>query len=85
MRRFDTAMEGDRIKKRCPMPTVTINRATKTLIFEPEEKEKIKGILHGRMRWETGRNRWFATGDLDEIARALQQAGYEVEFIGRKV
>ena len=67
------------------MPTVTINRATKTLIFEPGEKEKIKDALKGRMRWETGFNRWLASGDLDEIAEMLRAAGYEVEFIGRKV
>jgi len=37
------------------------------------------------MRWETGFNRWLASGDLDEIAEMLRAAGYEVEFIGRKV
>ncbi|MCC7354218.1 MAG: hypothetical protein IT330_10710 [Anaerolineae bacterium] len=67
------------------MPNVTINRATKAMIFEPDEKQKIKDALKGRMRWETGANRWLANGDLDEIALMLRSAGYEVDFIGRKM
>ena len=67
------------------MTNVTINRSTKAMIFEPDEKQKIKDALKGRMRWETGANRWLANGDLDEIAQMLQTAGYEVDFIGRKM
>jgi hypothetical protein len=67
------------------MSTVTINRATKAMIFDLDEKQKIKDALKGRMRWETGANRWLANGDLGEIAEMLQAAGYEVGFIGRKI
>lgn len=65
------------------MASVTINRATKTILVDVEDKAKVKELLHGRMRWETGRNRWFATGDLNEIAEILKDDGYEVDFIGR--
>ena len=67
------------------MSNVTINRVRSAMIFEPDEKQKIKDALKGRMRWETGANRWLANGDLDEIAQMLQTAGYEVDFIGRKM
>ncbi len=64
------------------MPTVTIKRSDRTIVFNMAERDKIRELLKGRMRWDSRTNRWMAVGELDELEKVLQEAGYEVKFLG---
>ncbi|GAP63205.1 hypothetical protein ARMA_1628 [Ardenticatena maritima] len=68
---------------------ITINRATKTMVFPAGEAERIKEIAGGRVRKvgaltnAGGTNRYVAGGDLDELAELLRAAGYVVNLVGQ--
>ncbi len=64
------------------MSTVTIKRSDRTVVFSMGEREAIRELLKGRIRWDRRTNRWVAIGDLEELAGVLEQAGYEVRFVG---
>ncbi len=64
------------------MPVVTIKRSDRTVVFNMAERDKIREILKGRMRWDSRTNRWMAVGELDELEKVLAEAGYEVKFLG---
>ncbi len=67
---------------------VSINRATKTMVFPAGEAERIQDIVGGRMRKvgaltsAGGTNRYVAGGDLDELAEMLRESGYVVHLVG---
>lgn len=70
---------------------ISINRATKTMIFPAGEAERIQEIIGGRMRKvgaltsAGGTNRYVAGGDLDELAEMLREEGYIVHIVGQKI
>jgi hypothetical protein len=64
------------------MSTVTIKRSDRTIVFNMAERDKIRELLKGRMRWDSRTNRWMAVGELDELENVLTEAGYEVRFLG---
>ena len=64
------------------MSTVTIKRSDRTIVFNMAERDKLRELLAGRMRWDRRTNRWMAVGDLNELEQVLKEAGYEVRFIG---
>ncbi len=64
------------------MPVVTIKRSDRTVVFNMAERDKIREILKGKMRWDSRTNRWMAVGELDELEKVLAEAGYEVKVLG---
>lgn len=64
------------------MSTVTIKRLDRTVVFSMAERDAIREVAKGRIRWDSRTNRWLAVGDLEELSKVLQEAGYEVKFIG---
>ena len=64
------------------MPTVTIKRSDRTIVFNMAERDKLRELLKGRMRWDSRTNRWMAVGELEELEKVLVEAGYEVKFLG---
>ncbi|HBY99356.1 MAG: hypothetical protein M5U01_02325 [Ardenticatenaceae bacterium] len=70
---------------------ISINRATKTMVFPAGEADRIQEIVGGRMRKvgsltsAGGTNRFVAGGDLDELAEMLRAEGYVVYLVGQKI
>lgn len=66
------------------MSSVTIKRSDRTVVFSMAERDAIREVATGRIRWDSRTNRWLAVGDLEELAEVLRDAGYEVRFVGPK-
>jgi hypothetical protein len=64
------------------MSIITTRHSDRMVVFSLAEREAIRELLKGRVRWDRRTNRWVATGDLEELAGVLKRAGYEVRFIG---
>lgn len=64
------------------MPTVTIKRSDRTIVFSMADRDKMREILKGRIQWDRRTNRWKAVGALDELQKVLEDHGYEVKFVG---
>ncbi|MFQ5857723.1 MAG: hypothetical protein ACE5LU_19120 [Anaerolineae bacterium] len=64
------------------MSTVAIKRSDKTLIFGPTERDKIREVLKGKVRWDRRTNRWLGLAPIAELKELLEEAGYEVRLMG---
>ena len=64
------------------MSTVAIKRSDKTLVFGPAERDSIREILKGKVKWDRRTNRWLGLAPIEELQSLLEAAGYDVRLMG---
>ena len=64
------------------MATVAIKRTDKTLVFGPTERNRIREVLKGKVKWDRRTNRWLGLAPVDELKDLLEDAGYDVRLMG---
>ena len=63
---------------------ITIQRRDRTMVFPVSERDKLRDILKDRIWWDRRSNRWAGRGDVEELKKTLEEAGYEVKLVGIK-
>jgi hypothetical protein len=63
---------------------VTINRRDRTMVFPVSERDKLRELLKDRIWWDRRSNRWAGRGDVEELRKTLEEAGYKVKLIGAR-
>ncbi len=58
---------------------VSISRRDRTLVFPVTEREKLRELLKERIWWDRRTNRWAGRGDVEELKKTLEEAGYLVK------
>ncbi len=61
---------------------VSISRRDRTLVFPVTERDKLRELLKERIWWDRRTNRWAGRGDVEELKKTLEEAGYLVKLIG---
>ncbi len=61
---------------------VSISRRDRTLVFPVTERDKLRDLLKERIWWDRRTNRWAGRGDVEELKKTLEEAGYLVKLIG---
>ncbi len=61
---------------------VSISRRDRTLVFPVTERDKLRELLKERIWWDRRTNRWAGRGDVEELKKTLEGAGYLVKLIG---
>jgi hypothetical protein len=61
---------------------VTINRRDRTLVFPVSERDRLRELLKERIWWDRRTNRWAGRGDVEELKKIMEEAGYLVKLIG---
>lgn len=64
------------------MSTVAIKRSDRTLVFGPTERDNIREVLKGKVKWDRRTNRWLGMAPVEELKELLEEAGYEVRLMG---
>jgi len=60
---------------------VTIRTRDRTIVFPVSERERVRELLKEKLWWDRRSNRWAGRGDLTEIQRILEEAGYTVKML----
>jgi hypothetical protein len=61
---------------------VTINRRDRTLVFPVSERDRLRELLKERIWWDRRTNRWAGRGDVEELKKIMEEAGYLVKLLG---
>ncbi len=61
---------------------VSISRRDRTLVFPVTERDKLRDLLKERIWWDRRTNRWAGRGDVEELKKTMEEAGYLVKLIG---
>ncbi len=61
---------------------VSISRRDRTLVFPVTERDKLRELLKERIWWDRRTNRWAGRGDVEELKKTLEEAGYLVKLMG---
>ena len=62
--------------------TIAIKRSDRTIVIPMQERDKIREVLKGKMRWDRRTNRWLGLAPVEELKEILEAAGYEVRLMG---
>ncbi len=62
------------------MIRVTIQKKDRTIVFPVSERDTIRELLKEKIWWDRRSNRWAGRGDLTEIRKILEDAGYNVKM-----
>ncbi len=62
------------------MIRVTIQKKDRTIVFPVSERDTIRDLLKEKIWWDRRSNRWAGRGDLTEIQKILEDAGYTVKM-----
>jgi len=62
------------------MIRVTIQKKDRTIVFPVSERDTIRELLKEKIWWDRRSNRWAGRGDLAEIQKILEDAGYAVKI-----
>ncbi len=60
---------------------VSISRRDRTLVFPVTERDKLRELLKERIWWDRRTNRWAGRGDVEELKKTLEEAGYLVKLM----
>ena len=63
---------------------ITINRRDRTMVFPVSERDKLRELLKDRIWWDRRSNRWAGRGDVEELKKTLEEAGYQVKLQGAR-
>lgn len=62
------------------MNRITIRKKDRTVVFPVSERDKLRDLLKDRIWWDRRSNRWSGRGDLEELKKILEDAGYQVNL-----